>query len=193
MHLFFLMLSFFIQIDETDSLVKKLQNKFEEIKTLSSNFQQKADNNNFISGKFYFSKENNYRIELPNHIIVSDGESIKNKDVSRKRIIISKLDDDPLSFSLREYIFEYPEKCKVTENISGSDKTIILNPKNNSLNFKSVKISVDDEYLISKILVTDWSGATFSLKFYNVNVNSNLSSNLFQMPEDKSCKTIDLR
>ncbi len=183
----------FMQAKEEGSLVEKLQHKFNEVDNLYSDFQQQANNGNFILGKFYFAKENKYRIELPKNIIISDGKSIKNKDLKRKKIILSNIEDDPLSFSLREYIYDYPEKCKVTEYVSTEEQKIILESRNNELNFKSVTIWVSPDYLISKIIINDWSGSTFILKFDNIKINTKQDLSLFEIKEEKYYKTIDLR
>ncbi|PID60425.1 MAG: hypothetical protein CR986_03985 [Ignavibacteriae bacterium] len=193
MYLIFMFFALFMQAKEEGSLVEKLQHKFNEVDNLYSDFQQQANNGNFILGKFYFAKENKYRIELPKNIIISDGKSIKNKDLKRKKIILSNIEDDPLSFSLREYIYDYPEKCKVTEYVSTEEQKIILESRNNELNFKSVTIWVSPDYLISKIIINDWSGSTFILKFDNIKINTKQDLSLFEIKEEKYYKTIDLR
>ena len=116
-NLFAMIFVFFYQTEKLD-LVEKLQNKFASIEFLSADFSQNYNSESSLKGKFYFKKKNNYRIELPNNIIISDGTTIWNNDTKRERVVISNLDEDPLAFSLSEYIFTYPEKCEVFEEKS---------------------------------------------------------------------------
>ncbi|MCW8849882.1 MAG: outer membrane lipoprotein carrier protein LolA [Melioribacteraceae bacterium] len=177
----------------TDNTIIKLQEKFESINYLQSNFEQSSNDGKSISGKFYFSKTNNYRIELSNNIIISDGKSIWNQDIARKKVVVSNVDEDPLAFSLSEYIYDYPNKCKVTEESVNDGFLIILDGSDTDLNFKTAKLWVNSEYLISKISVIDFGGNEFVLKFSAIVTNKILDSKLFKYQENENNKVIDLR
>ena len=103
--LFSMILLLFVQ---DGSVVSKLQDKFLSINTLQADFTQSSSSGTSIKGKFLFKKENNYRIILASNIIISDGETIWNKDIERKKVVISNVDEDPLAFSLSDYILYYP-------------------------------------------------------------------------------------
>lgn len=189
----FLIFALFFQ-SNGETTVQKLQNKFESIENLQADFSQSSNGKSSLKGKFYFSKENNYRIELSNNTIISDGSSIWNHDVTRKKVIVSNIDEDPLAFSLYEYIFDYPEKCEVTEEQDGNDFLLILNGEKTDLQFKTAKLWVNSDYLISKIRVIDFSGNAFTLVFKNIKIDKNLSNSLFKYIDDKNInKLIDLR
>ena len=144
-----------------DSTIVKLQKKFESINYLQSNFKQSSNDGKSISGKFYFSKTNNYRIELSNNIIISDGNSIWNEDKKRNKVIVSNIDEDPLAFSLSEYIYDYPNKCKVSEEKLQSGYLLILDGSETDLNFKIAKLWINSDFLIEKISVFDFGGNEF--------------------------------
>jgi len=178
---------------EDQPMVEKLQEKFESINYLQADFNQSAGSQNSLIGKFYFKKENNYRIELPNNTIISDGFSIWNVDKKRKKVIISNLDEDPLAFSLSDYIYNYPAKCEVTEETSSDGFVLTLSGINTDLNFKTAKLKVNQDYLIEKISVTDFGGNTFVLKFSNIKINDAINNSLFIYKDDGDEKIIDLR
>ncbi len=190
--LFFVVILIFFQVEDT-SVVERLQQKFESIMYLHADFSQSAGSQNFLSGKFYFSKENNYRIELSNNTIISDGQSIWNLDKKRNKVIISNLDEDPLAFSLSDYIYNYPTKCEVSEETTTDGYILTLSGKNTDLNFESAKLSVNQDYLIIKITVTDFGGNTFILKFSNIKVNEAIEKSFFNYQDDGTNKIIDLR
>jgi len=69
-------------------VVDKLQEKFLGVETLKADFLQSTSSGTSISGKFYFKKKNKHRIELDNNIIISDGKTIWNNNLERKKVVI---------------------------------------------------------------------------------------------------------
>ncbi len=191
-NLFIAIFLIFFQVQD-QSIVEKLQEKFESINYLQADFNQSAGSQNSLSGKFYFKKENNYRIDLSSNTIISDGFSIWNIDKKRNKVIISNLDEDPLAFSLSDYIYNYPAKCEVTEEATSDGFILTLSGINTDLNFKTAKLSVNQDYLIEKISVTDFGGNTFVLKFSNIKINDTINNSLFIYKDDGDAKIIDLR
>jgi outer membrane lipoprotein-sorting protein len=183
----------FVVLSSTSS-IEKVQTKFNNLNNFQSDFTQMANDKIGLKGKFYFSKENNYRIELQNNIIIADGMTIWNYDKKRNRVIVSNIEDDPLAFSLREYIFNYPAKCDITEEKVNSDKIVItLKPKSTELNFKEAKLFLTNDYLVNKIEVKDFNGSSFAFIFDNIKIDKNISPNLFQFTNNTDAKIIDLR
>lgn len=190
--LFFVISTIFFQFGN-QTVIERLQQKFESINYLQADFSQSAGNQNFLNGQFYFKKENNYRIELSSNTIISDGLSIWNVDKKRNKVIISNLDEDPLAFSLSDYIYNYPAKCEVTEETTTDGFLLTLSGKNTDLNFESARLSVNQDYLITKIAVSDFGGNTFILKFSNIKINDAIDKSFFNYKDDGSNKIIDLR
>ncbi len=184
---------FVFLFNNNDGTVSKLQAKFETIKYLQADFSQSSNEGKTISGKFYFSKKNSYRIELGNNIIISDGKSIWNEDTKRKKVVISNIDEDPLAFSLAEYIYDYPAKCVVTEEKVSNGSLLILDANKADLNFKTAKLWINDIYLITKISVIDFGGNEFILNFNNIVVDRVINSDFFTYKIDNDNKIIDLR
>ena len=75
----------FVVLSSTSS-IEKVQTKFNNLNNFQSDFTQMANDKIGLKGKFYFSKENNYRIELQNNIIIADGMTIWNYD--KKEIVL---------------------------------------------------------------------------------------------------------
>jgi outer membrane lipoprotein-sorting protein len=188
----FLLIYLFFLFGANNDIVTKLQEKFEKIQYMKADFSQISESKNSISGKFYYAKENKYRIELPNNIIISDGQSIWNNDIKRNKVIISNIDEDPLAFSLRQYMFEYPSKCKITEEKVKNGYLLFLDASDTELNFKSAKLWITVDYLIEKILVIDFADNPFTLQFNNISLLNSIDENLFEF-KNKDIKVIDLR
>ena len=188
--IFSLILLFYI---EDGSTVSNLQDKFSSINTLKADFSQSANSGGSINGKFLFKKENNYRINLRNNIIISDGTTIWNKDLERKKVVISNVAEDPLAFSLTDYIMNYPSKCAITEEKLSDGYLIKLEAKDPELNFKSAELTISEEFIIRGIKVNDFAGNTFSFIFSNIQVDGLISDALFSYIAEDNVKVIDLR
>lgn len=192
MMLIFLFILFFYA-DVFSGNIENLQKKFEEIKSFQANFTETANNSNSLKGKFYFLQKNNYRIDLLNNTIISDGTSIWNIDHKREKIVISNIEEDPLAFSLRDYIYEYPSQCDITEDIDVDGKsTILMKAKNEKLNFKSAKLWIDSNFLITKILINDPNDNKYIFIFDDIKID-NVDESLFHINNFKDLKVIDLR
>jgi outer membrane lipoprotein-sorting protein len=188
----FMMIAFLFA-NQNESTILKLQAKFESIKYMQADFSQNSNGESSLLGKIYFSKKNNYRIELSNNIIISDGSSIWNEDIKRKKVIVSNIDEDPLAFSLSEYIYEYPSKCDITEERVDAGYLVILSGENTDLKFKTAKLWVNQNYLIYKIVVSDFGGNTFTLKFTNIVIDEFIDNSYFEYITNTTNKLIDLR
>lgn len=188
----FLILVFFLPTQE-NSVITKLQNKFETIQYFQADFNQNLNEGGALKGNFYFSKENNYRIELKNNIIISDGKSIWNEDISRGKVIVSSIDDDPLAFSLNDYIYDYPSKCSIKEEKIDNGFLLTLTNIKSEVQFKSAMLWINNSYLLNKIKVTDFGGNSFTFHFSNIIVNKRIDNSLFTYKENSSNKIIDLR
>jgi outer membrane lipoprotein-sorting protein len=188
---------FNIQPDDGQDIVEQIQNKFETIENLESNFKQEssagAQFGNF-EGKFYYKKGGKFRIELPANMILSDGEKIWNHDLATKRAIISPITDDPLSFSLERFVMEYPEKCTVSvvKNVT-DEKVIKLVPTDDFMGFNAAKIFVDRNYIVNKIEIEDYTNNKFAFSLSRVKINRDLPEDLFTLHPPEGTEIIDLR
>ena len=59
--------------DAGEKLLGGLQDKFNKITNLSAEFNQTTNGKAAMNGKFFFKKEDKFRIELKNSTLVSDG------------------------------------------------------------------------------------------------------------------------
>ncbi|MGE5804755.1 MAG: LolA family protein, partial [Ignavibacteria bacterium] len=65
--------------------------------------------------------------------------------------------------------------------------------KSSELNFKQVKITVNKEYLIEKILIDDPNSGVFEIALSNYKLNRNIPDNKFTFSPPEGSKVIDLR
>ena len=175
-------------------LLSKVQNQFNLMQSFSCNFSQEINSaglsQNVISdGKFIFAKTDNYKIEFNKKLIVSDGTDYWNYDEVAKRVVVSRLEDNPLNFSLNKLIFEYPKECEIIEERN----KIKLIPQSDELGLDYITISFDENYLLNKIELVDFNANIYIFRLSNIISSSKIDKELFVFIPPKGVKVIDLR
>lgn len=182
---------------QKNDALKNLQNKFTGITDFSADFVQSVSGAGKTSGKFFYKKKNKFFVGLKSRIIVSDGVTLWNYDSRQKSTVISNLADEPSSFSLEKYIYDYPVLCKktITESLADDKKVLLIEllPKDDDLDFKSVKIWTDTAYLVNKIEIVDLADTRFVLQLSNYQLNQALPDSKFEFSPPNGTRIIDLR
>jgi outer membrane lipoprotein carrier protein len=178
-----------------DKLLTNLQDKFNEVKDLSAEFKQSTNGKSVISGKFFFKKEDKLRIEFKNSILMSDGSTNWNYNQKENKVIISKNDDNNASpFSLRKVIFDYPKECLVSSEMENGIEVLVLIPnKESSIGYSLIKIWVNNENLINRILLKDKADNLTQIDFSKYKVNQKITDSKFNFTPPEGSKVIDLR
>jgi len=182
-----------------DDIIDKVQKKFDQIDNLKANFSQTIFSNQSMEslkfeGEFYYKKEDSFNISLPNRKIISDGKSVWNYDENEKKVVISEAEFDEASFSLKEIIYTYPEKCDLSlvESEPGISYIKAI-PKALELNFKEVFLTINDKYLLSKVEIVDFNNMKFIFELFSIKLNQNISDELFIFIPSDEVEIIDLR
>lgn len=178
-----------------DKLLTNLQDKFNEVKDLSAEFKQSTNGKSVISGKFFFKKEDKLRIEFKNSILMSDGSTNWNYNQKENKVIISKNDDNNASpFSLRKVIFDYPKECLVSSEMENGIEVLVLIPnKESSIGYSLIKIWVNNENLINRIILKDKADNLTQIDFSKYKVNQKITDSKFNFTPPEGSKVIDLR
>jgi len=183
-------------VSQTDGneLLKKLQQKFDSIKDLSADFTQTNNGKTIFSGSLLFKKENKFKITTEKFIIVSDGTTSWSYNKKENKVIITNYDDeDPGVFSLNELVYVFPEQCDVISKIENQESVLILTPNSYKYNFDSVQIWLNNEDLISKVLLTEYASGKTAVVFSNYRLNQNLPDSKYSFTPPEGSKIIDLR
>lgn len=181
--------------DVGDRFLKNLQDKFDKVKDLTADFKQSTNGKAILNGKFFFKKEDKLRIEFKNSILISDGETNWSFNQKENKVIISKNDESNASpFSLRKVVFDYPKECLVTSEMENSTKVLVLTPnKDSSIGYSSIKIWMNKENLISRIVLKDKVDNLIQIDFLKYKVNQKISESKFIFTAPEGSKVIDLR
>ncbi len=191
-----LLFTFSLTLDDVgDKLLKNLQDKFDNVKDLSTDFKQSTNNRAVISGKLLFKKEDKYRIEFKNSTLVSDGATNWSYNQKEQKVIIStneKGNNSP--FSLRKVVYEYPKECTITSELDDDTEILVLTPnKESTIGYSFIKIWMNRENLINRITLKDKADNLIQIEFSNYKLNRNIADNKFNFTPPEGSKVIDLR
>ena len=180
--------------DDAKVLLKSIQDKFASINDLSAEISQLVNGKVNLEGKAFFKKENKLRLEFQNFIIVSDGKTSWNYNKKQDKVVITNYDEEGNKiFSIQQMIYEYPNECELSTFESEGERVLQLIPENNSLNFKSVKLFITNDNLISKILIDNPPTGLIQLNLSNYKINKNLPDSLFSFSPPEGSQVLDLR
>lgn len=200
--LFIFLTASLVYTQSAGDLIRRLQSKFNSINNFTANFSQiystvEGQNQRKSFGKFLYKRKNKFIVDLKNQSIISDGQTIWNSDKRFNRVVISNLADDPTSFSLERFVFDYPRLCKSKvvkdDAVAKGDEYVELTPKDQDMEFKYVKIWLTADGMISKLEVLDLGDVRYTFQFTDLKVNQELPDSRFTFEPPKGMKIIDLR
>ncbi len=179
--------------DKGEQMLRALQDKFNSVSNVTADFRQTVNGKVNLAGKFFFEKKNKLRLELKNLIIVSNGTTNWSFNKRENKVVISDYDkENPPVFSINNFIETYPSQCTVSSINEGGKEILVLTAKNNSMKFKTVKIWLNGENLIEKLLV-DSGGKTVEMTFTGYKINQRLGNSIFTFIPPKGSSIVDLR
>lgn len=177
-----------------ESVLKSLQSKFDSITDLTADVAQKNNGQSNLTGKMYFKKENNIRLELGNQTIVADGKTSWNYNKKNKKVIISDYDEAGSGLlSINYLVYQYPSECDLSLSTEGSNQILNLKPKSKKNNLGEVKLYISKENLIDKALISNPASGTMEVAFSNYKLNQNLSDSKFSFTAPEGTTVVDLR
>jgi chaperone LolA len=185
---------FVANLNAQSSLLKTVQSKFNSFEDLTANFSQSSNGKILLAGKFYYKKDNKFRLELKNILIISNGVTTWNYNKKNNKVIISNyVESDPSMFSMNTLINVYPSKCTVKEGDDRELKTLILTPNKSDLNFKEIELWINENNLIEKIKIIDLNNQTSIIEFTDYKSNQKTADSKFVFTSPEGAKVIDLR
>lgn len=181
--------------NSAQDVLESLQNKYKSLNDFSVDFKQSVDNKVNIAGRLIYAKENKLRVELNKSTIISDGKSIWNYNKSKNQVVINNTDAATSSyFTIDKFLYDYPSKSSIYIQQDNGKNVLVLTPKQNSgVDFKTAKIWINSDNLVSKVSIENLSGKETEIDLRNYSVNKNISDSKFSFSPPEGTKIIDLR
>jgi len=180
--------------DKAQDVLDKLQKKFSSINDLTANLSQSVNGNLNLKGMVYYKKENNLRFEFKNILLISDGVTYWSYNQKDNKVVISDYESEGNKIlSIRQIIYEYPEDCEMTTYELNNQTVLELIPKDDTFQFKSIKLFLNKDYLINEAIIDDPAAGEVEINISDYKLNNNLSEALFVFTPPEGSEIIDLR
>ncbi|MCU0364251.1 MAG: outer-membrane lipoprotein carrier protein LolA [Ignavibacteriaceae bacterium] len=191
-----ILISFSVSIAQNNAneVLKNIQDKFNSIADLSAQITQSVNDKVNLNGKVFYKKENQLRFEFDNMVIISDGETSWNYNKKQDKVIITDYDTEGNKIlSIRQIIYDYPEDCTLNTFESEGKQVLELIPKDATISYSSVKLFINTENLITKVLVDDPATGIIQIDLSNYQLNKNLPDSYFSFTAPEGSQVLDLR
>ena len=180
--------------DSAQDVLDKLQQKFSSINDLTANLTQSVNGNLNLKGMVYYKKENNLRFEFKNILLISDGVTYWSYNQKDNKVVISDYESEGNKIlSIRQIIYEYPEDCEMTTYELNNQTVLELIPKDDTFQFKSIKLFLNKDYLINEAIIDDPAAGEVEINISDYKLNNNLPEALFVFTPPEGSEIIDLR
>ncbi|PJA97950.1 MAG: hypothetical protein CO128_09855 [Ignavibacteriales bacterium CG_4_9_14_3_um_filter_30_11] len=189
-----LLIFIFVSVGNSQTILKKVQKKFNSTNDFTSDFVQKTNGDLNFSGKIKFKQKDKIRIEFENILIVSDGRTNWNYNKKTNKIIISTVDETPSIFSINQLINDLPNKGIVTERKEENNNIIKIDFNDSAgVNFNYAELYFNNSYKIKKILLEGVSFGILEIVFTKYIENVGLKNSIFKILPSEGTEIIDLR
>ena len=184
----------FVGVCYSQTILEKVQKKFNSTNDFTSDFVQKTNGDINFSGKIKFKQKDKFRIEFENILIVSDGRTNWNYNKKTNKIIISTVDETPSIFSINRIINDLPNKGVVTERKEENNNIVKIDFNDSAeVNFEYAELYFNNAYKIKKVLLEGVSFGILEIVFTNYKPNVGLKNSIFEITPSKGTEIIDLR
>lgn len=198
---------------QTDTRAKQLLNevskKYNSYKTIQSDFSLSVKNTEGKSfdnkGIMYFNKaKQQYRIELNEELIISDGKTVWNISKEIKEVQITQADNSSSSigpnnlFTFYQSGYKYvsmPDE-KVSKNGQSQQLQVIdLSPEDTKTNYFKIRIRLNNNKHIHDVTIFDKSNNRFTYSIQSLYIGKKMPADrfTFQKKDYPNYEIVDLR
>ncbi|MBN1232205.1 MAG: outer membrane lipoprotein carrier protein LolA [Candidatus Coatesbacteria bacterium] len=193
-----------ILAENTDEIIKQIQEKYKKINSFQGVFRQvniwsELNKWRALNGKIYVSEPNKLLLEYihpKGQFLLSTGDFIYLYSPVNKQVM--KFSTNKLEYGLRfkDLIYKYPEESDVTyvgsEKIDGRIcKKLFLVPRNEKTDFVKMEIWVGTDSIIYRIAYEDDTESKIVYTFSDIIINPKLDSKHFEFRLPSGAKIID--
>ncbi len=195
-----------------EEILDNVKEKFSNLKTFESEFTQTqfwelADEKSETTGKFYFKKEDSFRIENGEDFILSDGKTVWRYSKANNQVLIEEVKEDNenessmlphkifFQFTTDYDLVDYFTKKSKDGNEENDIFVIKLATKKGEEKFiNEVKAYISSDFITKKIEYKDIDENTTIFEFNKVKIDKPIEEQkfIFKVKDDK-IEIIDLR
>ncbi len=198
-------LSLFASDKKADEIIKKVKDKYDDLKTFHAEFTQNsywklADNVHEQKGKIWLKGNDKFKIETEDQIVVSDGKTIWTHSQFNNQVIIDNVEKSGEDVRLpKDIFFKYSEDYTPIfiqdKKIDNHDCRVVeLRAKTEDIFIKYMKIWINLKLSVPiKIEQVDINGNSNTYFLKNIQLNDTINDDLFIYKVPDSVEIIDMR
>ncbi|MCI0512005.1 outer membrane lipoprotein carrier protein LolA [candidate division KSB1 bacterium] len=185
-------------------IVKKVKSTYQEIKTISIEFQQNfkwrlAGDSHTLNGKLFIKDNLKYRIEMPDNTVVTNGKIAWNYSRTNKQVIIENIKQADTNQLPSNLLLKYSEEYQISllgeELVNGIACYLLeLKTKTGDDYYQQMKIWISKkDWFTRKIEQLDINQNTNTYLITSITTNQPLDENLFVFATPAGVEEVDLR
>lgn len=192
------------QAETAQEVLERIRKRYDTIKDAELKFSQHTTYEmsklqQHLSGTLFIKKNNKYRVEFADRLVVTDGVTVWSYNPAQKQVLIDHFKLDPNVVTPEKLLTTAPTDYYAsiigTENV-GTIRTRVVKlvPKDDNAAVRSMKLWVDEaSWLIRKVELADVGGkqTVYTVQDIRVNVGIPDSRFTYQIPE--GVEAVDLR
>ncbi|MFH1891649.1 MAG: outer membrane lipoprotein carrier protein LolA [Candidatus Zixiibacteriota bacterium] len=192
-----------VNADNSATILKSLQERFENLIDMEISFRQEVNSGVFssverTSGKMYLAKGDKFLIQTEDQTISSDGKLLWVYSKENKQVTIDKVSNARDLVRPSDYLFSFRESyspsllpdttlgkiaCRVVE--------LVCNEKDEFIQKMTLFIGGDDR-LTRRAVYVDINGNVVTIDFSDLKVDNGLPENMFEFKTPKGVEEIRL-
>lgn len=190
--------------DTPEEVLGNVRKKYDSIRDAELTFSQRtrfavAKVEHQARGTLSLKKENRYRIETDDQIIVTDGVTVWSYSVPNKQVLIDAFKQNERSLSPERILSGAPGEYSAAllgRETMGKAETVILKliPRGEHSLVSSLRLWIDTEtWLIRKAEVTDVNGKETTYVVIDMRINTGIPDARFTLKIPEGVEVVDLR
>jgi outer membrane lipoprotein carrier protein len=201
--LMFASLNMLAATQNAEEVLEKVRKRYDAVTDAELKFTEKvrfpmAKIEQQVSGTLFVKKKNKYRVELDGKVIVTDGQTLWSYSAANNQVVIDRFKQDAQSLSPEKILVGTPENFTSTivgeEKIGGHETTILkLEPKDEQSFIRTVRLWVDDDWMIRQVEIVDASEKQTTYTVLQVRTNTGLQDSRFVYKIPEGADVVDLR
>jgi len=187
-----------------DEIVKKVEKKYQSIKTFSAEFEEiftwtLAKESRSFQGRFFIKKPDRFRLETEKQVISSDGETVWRYAIPDSQVFVTDAESDPDFPLLKDLLFDYVENY--SHVLLGQEKLddaecfhVKLIPKEEDSYMTEMMVWIDSkEWFTRKVEYTDIQGNITTYKLSEIKKNKKIDDDIFAFTIPEGVEVIETR
>jgi outer membrane lipoprotein carrier protein len=189
--------------EDAQDVLSKVKQKYDTLKDAEIKFLQRTTSltsagKQSVSGTLYIKKQHKFRVELSSQLIVTDGDTIWSYNPNNRQVIIDTYKKNSRTMTPEKILGAAPTDYSATllpsEKVGKIQTRVLrLTPKDETSLIATMKLWVDDAWLIRKVELTDLNGRLTTYFVNDIRVNINIPDSRFTYQIPRGVEAVDLR